>query len=163
MANIYTTRKKKGTDDNVYPNVKAQNIPMATTNENTTEKVASASLVYPLLTSDVYSSAFTAIPTVANPDVLYGFSYEDQNDFIALASYVYRMDDDVGGESIEIVFKPVDACKVRGDNFTKYLMTVIVPNSSEVTVFTMRRWYLEVTYDNTDDSLVGARVFTEDL
>lgn len=163
MADIYTTLKKKGTDDNVYPNVKAQNMPIATANENTTEKVPSASLVYPLLTGDEYNSAFTAIPTISNPDVLNGFSYEDQNDFIALASYVYRMDDDVGGESIEIVFKPVDACKVRGDNFTKYLMTVIVPNSSEVTIFTMRRWYLEVTYDNTDDSLVGARVFTEDL
>lgn len=100
MADITTTLKKKGTSDNVYPNVKLANIPYTSSlSSRDTTKLIAQSAVYDALTSTVQVD--TGITT--DPSTGTTFTWDiSQATFESIANVILTLE--VSGVDITLNF-----------------------------------------------------------
>ena len=121
MADIYTTLKKKGTDDNVYPNVKVQNMPIAPSiqsGDNT--HVVTAGLIYKEFKKA--SNEFTASENgYPDEDDVIGWNLT-ASDMEELSDIVIIFTNATAGDDYTLHFNPKTATRVRHSNYEEYVM-----------------------------------------
>ena len=119
---IYTTLKQKGTENSIYPNVKAQNMPLATSiqsGDNT--HVVTADLIYQEFkkTSNEFTASDNGHP---DEDNVIGWNLT-ASDMDELSDIVIVFTDATAGDDYTLHFNPKTATRVRHSNYEEYVMT----------------------------------------
>lgn len=125
--NIYTTLKQKGTENNIYPNVKAQNMPLASSiqsGDNT--HVVTADLIYKEFkkASNEFTSTGSGYP---NEEAVVGWNLT-AFDMDELSDITIVYTDTQSGDDYTLHFNPKTATRVHHSNYEEYIM--IAPYSA---------------------------------
>lgn len=131
---IYTTLKQKGTENNIYPNVKAQNMPLASSIQSgDTSHVVTADLIYKEFkkASNEFTASDNGDPDESNV-VGWNLTASDMDELSDI-TIVYT--NTQSGDDYIIHFNPKTATKVHHSNYEEYVM--IAPyNAYRVAVLT---------------------------
>lgn len=118
---IITTLKKEGTEDNIYPNVKAANMPLASSIQNgDTTHVVTADLIYQEFKKA--SNEFTASDSgEPDEDTVVGWNLT-ASDMEELSDITIVYTNTQSGDDYIIHFNPKTATRVRHSNYEEYVM-----------------------------------------
>ena len=118
---IYTTLKQKGTENNIYPNVKAQNMPLASSIQSgDTSHVVTADLIYKEFkkASNEFTASGSGYP---DEDAVVGWNLT-VSDMEELSDITIVYTDSQTGDDYILHFNPKTATRVRHSNYEEYVM-----------------------------------------
>ena len=118
---IYTTLKQKGSENNVYPNVKAANMPLATDIQSgDNEHVVTADLIYKEFkkASNEFTASENGDPD-EDPVVGWNLTAADMEE---LSDITIVFTDNQTGDDYILHFNPKTATRVHHSNYEEYVM-----------------------------------------